>query len=654
MRDIPVGNGSLLVTFDDKYQIRDVYFPHVGQENHTEGFPFRFGVWADGEFSWIFSADWTRELRYVSETLVTDVVLKNKKLGIEIHCNDTAASHENIYLRRVKVINKKDEAREIRVFLHHDFRIYENKVGDTAFFDPESEALIHFKKHRFFLINTEPHFDDFSTGRKAFRDQEGTWRDAEDGVLNGGVITEGSVDSTVQINLEIEAGAETEFYYWIAAGTSYDEVTRLNAYVKRRTPQNLLDYTANFWRVWVNKNDFDFDGLAPEIVELYKRSLLVVRTQTDAGGAILAANDSDVTERATDHYSYLWTRDGAFIANALDVAGFPLLSRNFFRLCAEIVHEKGFFYQKYNADGTVASGWHAAWDKHTKRKLAPIQEDETALVLWALWEHYEKYRDIEFVHQIYRKLIVACSDFMVEFRHEPTKLPAPSWNLWEDRRGIHTFTCASVVAGLRAAANFAKLFAESERAEKYTTAAEEITEAMREHLYSPSKGRFLRSLQFHGDEHYEADATVDASLFGAFYLKAFAPDDEMVVGTMKAVEKYLWIPTEIGGVARFEDDPYMRAAETNFSNAWFICTLWLADYRIAIAKSKKDLKGALEIIEWTAKRALPSGVLAEQVNPLNGDHASVSPLTWSHSTFVATTMSYLKKLKEFESNKAAK
>ena len=68
MRDIPVGNGSLLVTFDDKYQIRDVYFPHVGQENHTEGFPFRFGVWADGEFSWVYENDWRRELCYLPET----------------------------------------------------------------------------------------------------------------------------------------------------------------------------------------------------------------------------------------------------------------------------------------------------------------------------------------------------------------------------------------------------------------------------------------------------------------------------------------------------------------------------------------------------------------------------------------------------------
>ena len=75
MRDIPVGNGSFLVNFDDKYQIRDIYFPHVGQENHTEGFPFRFGVWIDGMFSWVFADGWIRKLAYLHETLETDVEL---------------------------------------------------------------------------------------------------------------------------------------------------------------------------------------------------------------------------------------------------------------------------------------------------------------------------------------------------------------------------------------------------------------------------------------------------------------------------------------------------------------------------------------------------------------------------------------------------
>jgi len=42
-----VGNGRLLVTFDHQYQIRDVYFPHVGQENHAGAGPCRFGVYTD-------------------------------------------------------------------------------------------------------------------------------------------------------------------------------------------------------------------------------------------------------------------------------------------------------------------------------------------------------------------------------------------------------------------------------------------------------------------------------------------------------------------------------------------------------------------------------------------------------------------------------
>lgn len=640
MRDIPVGNGSLLVNFDDRYQIRDIYFPHVGQENHSEGFPFRFGVWAAGEFSWVFSDDWSRSLKYLPETLVTDVRLSNATLGIEIVCNDTVASHENIFVRKVRVTNSAAERKDVRVFLHHDFRIYENKVGDTAFYDPETRSLVHYKKHRYFLINTDPGFDAFATGRKAFRDKEGTWRDAEDGQLNGGAITEGSVDSTIAVHASLEPAAAFEFYYWIAAGPSYDEVVRLNAHVVKRRPQQYFDYTGNYWRAWVTKDSTDFRGLPDAVVDLYKRSLLIVRTQIDHGGAMLAANDSDVAERATDHYSYLWTRDGAFIANALDLAGYAHLTRKFFELCSRIVHPNGYFVQKYNADGTVASGWHAAWDAHAGSTVVPIQEDETALVLWALWQHYDAYRDIEFAHRMYRQMVVPCAEFMAGFRDTEMKLPLPSWNLWEDRRGIHTFTCSTVVAGLRAAAKFAELFSEHELAARYTTAAGEIVEGMSKHLYSNDLGRFIRAIEVNGDGSLGSDATVDASLFGTFYFDCFAPDDEKVVGTMKAIEEKL---AAGGGTARFENDGYMRASDAFTGNTWYICSLWLADFHIAAAKTRKQLEPALSILEWVAATALPSGVLAEQINPETGEHVSVSPLTWSHSTFVATVATYLGK-----------
>jgi oligosaccharide amylase len=645
MRDIPVGNGSLLVTFDEGYQIRDIYFPHVGQENHTKGFPFRFGVWVDGEFSWVYSDSWEKTIKYLPDTLVTDVTLFNDELGIEIVSNDTVASHKNVFIRRLSVSNLTDRERDVRLFLHQDFRIYENKVGDTVFYDPGSSALVHYKKHRYFLINSSPAFDGSSMGRKAFREHEGTWRDAEDGVLEGGAIAEGSVDSTIQISFSLTGQETNQAYYWIAAGKSLDEVTKLNETVMSEEPLNTMKRAQNYWSVWVNKNEKGFGDLSDSCAILYKRSLLIVRTQVDKNGAILAANDSDVTDRATDHYSYLWTRDGAFVAHALDLAGYPYFTRKFFEFCAEIVHPDGYFLQKYNPDGTLASGWHAAWDMWAKKKLIPIQEDETALVLWALWEHYNKYRELEFANKLYHPLIAKCADFLDSFIDERLGLPRASWNLWEDRRGIHTFTCSTVVGGLRAAAKFAHLFGDSVRGFRYEATADKIVDSMREHLYSKGHEHFLRALNSNDDVNFDPDAVLDASMFGIFYFGAFDVDDPLVEKTMNEIEKVLWVNQKTGGLARFEHDGYMRVSEEYTGNAWFICTLWLAEYYIAKAKDRNGLARAREILEWTTQRAIPSGVLAEQIDPNHGGPISVSPLTWSHSTYVAAVENYRHKFR---------
>src|SRR4030065_495089 len=61
-RDIPVGNGKLLITFDQDYCLRDIYYPCVGKENHTDGHRFRFGVWVDGRFAWVKRENWDLSL----------------------------------------------------------------------------------------------------------------------------------------------------------------------------------------------------------------------------------------------------------------------------------------------------------------------------------------------------------------------------------------------------------------------------------------------------------------------------------------------------------------------------------------------------------------------------------------------------------------
>jgi len=150
-RDIPVGNGRLLVCFDSEYRIRDLYFPHVGQENHVNGNYCRIGFWADGSFSWV-GQDWKVALRYASDTLVTDVNLYNDQLGLLVTVQGAVDFHKDIYVREIEIENLRPEPREIRIFFTHDFSIYGNDVGDTAAYDPETGGVVHYKAARYFLV----------------------------------------------------------------------------------------------------------------------------------------------------------------------------------------------------------------------------------------------------------------------------------------------------------------------------------------------------------------------------------------------------------------------------------------------------------------------------------------------------------------------
>lgn len=636
----------MLVNFDREYQIRDIYYPYVGKENHTIGHPCRMGIWVDGQYSWM-GEEWQKTLKYKEETLVTDVKARNDRLKIEIQAYDTVDFHLNVFIKEIIVRNLEGRDREIRLFFNHDFHIYGNEIGDTAYYDPDTKAIIHYKSQRYFLINccdpTRCGVDHFATGIKETQGAEGTWRDAEDGVLSGNPIAQGSVDSTLGINLQVKAHGENVAHYWIALGTKYSEVVKLNKVIWEKTPEELIRRTENYWKLWVNKEHFNLHDIPQRLVSFFKRSLLIIRTQIDNNGAIIAANDSDITQAGKDTYSYVWPRDGALVAYALIKAGYNDVTKRFFQFCAEAISQKGYLLHKYNPDGSFASSWHP-WLKDNKKCL-PIQEDGTALVLWALWNHYDVFRDIEFIKPLYRSLILNAADFMVNFRDEETDLPLNSYDLWEERYGVHTFTVASVIAGLRSAGNFACAFGEREYGNKYYEIADKMKDALTAYFYHKDAGRFAR-MGTRTPKGYDLDMTVDASLFGLVAFDVFSPETSMMTSTMKAVKEHLWVKTPVGGIARYTNDHYQRVGsdvEHVPGNPWFLCTMWLAEYEIMRAKNVAELNNALPILEWVVDRSLASGVLAEQVDPYTNAPLSVSPLTWSHATFVTALMKYLEK-----------
>lgn len=645
-KDIPVSNGNLLFNFDSDYQIRDVYFPLIGQENHSKGNPFRFGVWVDGRCSWM-GPEWEKDLRYYDNSLATKVLLKNEALGLELHCQDVVDIDLNVYIKKVEVRNRQAKERRVRLFFSHDFHLYGNDIGDTAYFDPRTGSIIHYKANRYFLINCsaagKPGVKYYACGDKEVRGREGTWRDAEDGELSGNQISWGSADSTIGIWLNLPPGGKAKCFYWIAAGRNYQEVAQLNQDVQKKTPQKLIKRSRDYWQAWVLKESRSFAALPKTVTDIFNRSLLILRTQIDNRGAIIAANDSDIVRFGRDTYSYMWGRDGAFVAAALAKAGYSHVCMKFFDFCARILSEEGYLYQHYNPDGSLASNWHP-WLVDGKEVL-PIQEDSTALIIWALWIHYENSKDIEFIRSLYKKLIKNSADFLVSYRDKETGLPRPSYDLWEERFGVHSFTVAAVIAGLRAAANFARLFKDTSLAAEYDSAAAKMQEGLAKYLYHPGLERYARS-GYRKGKGYELDEVIDVSLLGLAVLGALPAGESRMVKTVAAIRRQLWLKTPVAGCARYQNDVYYRPDDCPGGvpgNPWFISTLWLGEYFIVRAENLQELHEAIPYLEWCAKNALPSGVLAEQVHPVNGSPLSVSPLTWSHSALVWTVLQYVEK-----------
>jgi GH15 family glucan-1,4-alpha-glucosidase len=721
-RDLCLGNGRLLVTFDADYVLRDLYYPHVGKENQTIGHPCRTGIWVEGRFAWLSDGDWVKRVRFRPDSLVTDVHLEHPQLGIRIHASDAVHAQETVLVRTFDVMNLAGHLREVRMFFHHDFRIAENEIGDTAYFEPVNRFVCHYKGRRYLLINGRSGSGDgifqYDTGQKGPPTDEGTWRDAEDGWLDMNPISQGAVDSTISLRQNLPPGKTGRFHCWIAAADDYWSGKALNKFVltgqagidtvpfhdRRIQAGRITDETDRYWHHWIGRAPGEFADLPEPVGELYRRSLLVIQSQIDGGGAIMAANDGDSMMTNRDTYSYMWPRDGALVAHTLDAAGYHEVTERFFRFCERLMPRPSFFpagylLHKFNPDGSLGSSWHP-WVRENRPSL-PVQEDETALVVWALWDHCRR-RGLSdpavqgLVQDLARSLVLPAARFMLLYRdlpqgraqfrqdyhHEPTGLPLASYDLWEERYGIHFFTVAATCAGLNACARFLELVAErgwardeswSRSAALYDPAREtfvaercqdqvlrlrsacaqavpEMKAALQNCFWVPERSSFGRMVTLLPGGRMEVDRTLDAStLYALVAFGVFSPDDCGVRESLAAISARLGCQTAVGGMARYEDDYYRRQSDDIArvpGNPWFICTLWGALGQLFLAGDRGDLERPRRTFDWVCARARPSGVLAEQLHPYTGAAIQVAPLTWSHATFVETVLAYAAKYRE--------
>jgi len=623
VRYIPIGNGRLLVSFDRDYRIVDIYYSHDQSENHVVGHPFRYGISIDGSFTWL-DRSFIKKMDYLDDTLVSDVEYDFGNINFK--SNDFVDIYDDVYVRKIIVKNSGNSEQEIKLFFHQDFYIYGNDIGDTAFYDPKVNSIIHYKNRRHFLISSiddlNHSMDQYAIGIKGVRGYEGTWKDAEDGKLSFNPVGIGSVDSVIGHTIFLSPGETRELYYYIIARENQESLYKLKYGLSLEKLREMFNRTANYWAVWNEKRSIN---LPQDMVSLFRKSQFIIRIHMNNYGALMASSDSDILKNSRDGYYYVWPRDASIGAYALTVTLHYSSARKFFDFALSTISRDGYFHHKYSPDGTVASSWIPRIIKD--EEIVPIQEDETSLVIWSLWQYYLQSLDVEYFFPLYENLIKKAANFLVSFTDEDG-LPKPSFDLWEERFGVHTYTVAVTYAALKAAGEFAKTFRDYDLMHKYNEAAEKMARAYEEKFYSKEKGYYARSI-ING----KLDFTVDSQNMALFLFGMKETNDEKIKRNMEIIMDKLWVKT-IGGIARYEGDMYQRMKDDKNipGNPWIITTLWASRYFALIGNKERSIS----LLKWVTEHAQRSGVLPEQINPYDGSPLSVSPLVWSHAEYIIT------------------
>lgn len=640
-RSVILSNGSLAVGLDETGLVQDFYYPYVGLDNLTNSRlgSHRIGVWIDGDFSWVGHDGWNISVDFETDALISKVRLTNTKLQVELNIQDLVDHEKNIFGRMIDITNKADHQREIRLFMHQIFQISRSGRGDTALYVPDDNPYILDYKGRCCMLISGKHsgsnanFDQYAVGNFGIEGKEGTYRDAEDGELSGSTVEHGGVDSVIRFTNTIDPGESKQIEYWIVASDSQYSTEKIHKELSKTGLADIFTENRQHWHEWFGISANALHAIEPEYLELTKKSLMLIKAHIDRRGGVIASCDSSIYNYGRDYYSYVWPRDGAYAIWPLIRLGYFKEAKNFFNFCRDILTDDGYLMHKYQPDKSIGSTWHPLL--HNDRKELAIQEDETAIVLYMLGEYYHYSGDSDFVQSLYETMIRPMANFMCGFTDDETGLPHPSYDLWEEKFLTNTYSVAVVYQSLLVAADFAETFGYPDDAVHWRETADQFLAASDVFFY-PDREFYRKGIILAptAEKELQFDNLLDISTLYGVMTFGYYNDTKKVEKTAQAIEKYLLNNSPSGGSPRYEHDQYFATTPPYMGNPWFVTTLWLAQYYIRT----KRYEEARTLLDWSASKALPSGVMAEQVHPESGESISVAPLVWSHAEFVNTAL----------------
>ena len=629
-----IGNGSMLGCITETGELIRLYWPEIDFPQHLEkmltGF---FDTTKSNSTIWFSEGEHEVSQRYLDDTNILETIAVFSSLPLAVTQTDFCLPDEDVLVRHYTIQNLGNEDIHIGMGIASHVISSPADMGNTLF-DFQLDALVHYRHGGVFAIGSSLEVRHFQIGNNPFG---AIW----DGKLTGPDSVGMSPDGAMQWDIGLlPPGGLKEITLYIAFARNYADVKALSIRIKAAGCHTLIEQTRKYWLEFL-KSCKPIKSGNEYVDRIYKRSLLLFKLMSDKNtGGLLASPEIDEGFTQCGRYAFCWCRDAAFITQALDAAGLYQDTTRFYEWAVRVQETEGFWHQRYHMNGSLAPSW-------------GIQIDETGSVLFGMLCHYNITRDSLFLEKMW-PAVVKAADFLAGFLDPETDLPKPTFDLWEERKGEHTYSTAAVIAGLQAAAEMGRLLgAAVETTRGWLQCAEKILQAMGKVLVDEETGIFLRSVRVKlnpwGKEPSDqtvciqvnpkgyswevsiTDKKMDISLLGpAIPFGVLKPDAPSVRKTAALLEKLLSCE-KAGGLMRYEQDHYAGG------NPWIIATLWMGMYHLETGEVKK----AEDYLSWSIRCRTHLDLLPEQVDRNDGRPAWVIPLTWSHAMFVLALTRFL-------------
>ena len=621
LNDAIIGNKTMVASFNKKGELLRLYYPAPDHKQYIDYCYAGLKINDSGLVNLYDDINNEYNQYYTQDTNVINTQIYNTYFHLKINQLDFIPIKENILVKKYEFVNEGGIDLDVKFLLHSKLLSDENNSVSCKIV---KQGMLQYS-HDFTCSITSK-----KTPLLSFQIND-TSSNIHTGIIKDKDYIGMSTDSSLCYDIGILKPNEKKelfIYIWINNNKEHyklDEIQKINETIQNMNMEKELANTIQYWRKYVKQHQTltlkDHTEYDKKIKNIYNRTILLypllINEQT---GGISAGIEIDENKTQCGRYSYCWTRDAAFVTKAMDILGMEKETEKFYKVfCKNTQSKSGMWEQRFFTDGRLAPCW-------------GYQIDETASVIYGVYEHYQKTKDIKFLKDNLKMLEKAnkfLQQYVEDILQEKGKMHV-SYDLWEMHEGIHLYSIASIFAAFDAMLRTYEIIEESMAKETTTTRLKQENLVKEKQIL---KGNLVKIKEYAISQFYDEnrkcfrrnnkDEKMDISILGTVIpFGLVLPKEKKIVNTVEKMN--LTLRTYTGGYKRFEDDHYRNG------NPWPIATLWMALYYIEI----KEYEKAKECLDFVVTSSTKHGFLAEQVDNDTMQANWVIGLGWSHAMFI--------------------